>query len=83
MAREVIGRWTNVFSPEFNAVVVHASLLPNGKVLYWGRRPNPKAERPEKLDQHLTKAYVWDPPMGCSPLGSLHKIIRREQVHPN
>ena len=62
MSREEKGRWTDVVKPEFNRVLVHASLLPNGKVLYWGRRPNPKAQPPEWLDQPSTQAFLWDPP---------------------
>ena len=68
MTREEKGRWTNVFTPEFNGVVVHASLLPNGKVLYWGRRQNPKAQPPASLDQHFTAAFVWNPPTWVPPL---------------
>ena len=70
MAREEVGRWTKVFSPEFNAVVVHASLLPDGNVLYWGRRENPKAAilTKESLDEHFTKAYVWTPPTWVAPI---------------
>jgi galactose oxidase len=56
-----------VFKPEFNGVVVHASLLPNGKVLYWGRRRNPKADPPETLDQKFTDAFLWDPPPWVAP----------------
>ena len=67
MTREEKGRWTDVFKPEFNGVVVHASLLPNGKILYWGRRRNPKAQPPESLDQHSTAAFVWDPPTWVAP----------------
>jgi galactose oxidase len=68
MAREVVGRWTELFKPEFNTVAVHASLLPNGKVLYWGRRQNPKANTLESLDEHFTKAFVWDPPKWVAPV---------------
>ena len=67
MTREEKGRWTDVVNPEFNGVLVHASLLPNGKVLYWGRRQNPKALPPESLDQNFTKAFVWDPPTWVTP----------------
>ncbi|OQV02836.1 hypothetical protein CLAIMM_07961 [Cladophialophora immunda] len=67
MAREEQGRWTEVFDPGFNGVVVHASLLPNGKVLYWGRRRNPKAIPPETLDQKFTDAFLWTPPAWEAP----------------
>ena len=67
MAKEVQGRWTKVAKPEFNAVLVHASLLPTGQVLYWGRRRNPRAKTPETLDQDFTDAYLWDPPTWVAP----------------
>ncbi|KAK3352195.1 hypothetical protein B0T25DRAFT_517523 [Lasiosphaeria hispida] len=59
MAPESVGQWSQPF--ELSNVAVHASLLPNGKVLYWGRRENPKSTDPATLDEHSTKAFVWDP----------------------
>ena len=67
MTREEKGRWTDVFNPEFNGVVVHASLLPDCTVLYWGRRRNPKADPPESLNQTFTTAFVWVPPTWVAP----------------
>ncbi|KAK0702641.1 hypothetical protein B0H67DRAFT_594824 [Lasiosphaeris hirsuta] len=59
MAPESVGQWLQPF--ELSNVAVHASLLPNGKVLYWGRRENPKSTDLSTLDEHATKAFVWDP----------------------
>jgi len=59
MAAEIEGQWSEPF--ELSNVAVHASLLPNGKVLYWGRRENPKSTNPATLDEPFTKAFVWDP----------------------
>ncbi len=67
MAKEVVGQWTELFKPEFNTVAVHASLLPNGKILYWGRRQNPKANTLESLDEQFTRAFVWTPAMWVAP----------------
>ena len=67
MAKEIVGRWTDVVSPEFNAVMVHASLLPDRTVLYWGRRQNPQAKPPQSLDEHFTQAFVWTPPTWVAP----------------
>ncbi|KAK0651107.1 hypothetical protein B0T16DRAFT_321920 [Cercophora newfieldiana] len=53
------GRWSEPF--ELPNVAVHASLLPNGKILHWGRRENPKSTDLASLDEHFTKAFVWDP----------------------
>lgn len=57
----VEGRWTPVFS--LPNVPVHVSLLPNGKVLHWGRRKDPsKNPSDEDLDEHFTKSFLWTPP---------------------
>jgi len=82
-----VGRWSQPF--ELSNVAVHASLLPNGKVLYWGRRQNPKkpdANAPAKTDlpslhELFTKAFVWDPktnqskPTANSPRGTDGKEV--------
>jgi galactose oxidase len=48
------GRWDRVFPlPD---VGIHASVLPNGKVLMWGRRPDPT----DSLDVHECRPFVWD-----------------------
>jgi galactose oxidase len=54
------GRWTDVFN--FPNVVVHASLLPNGKVLHWGRRKDPtKTPSDADLNENFTVSYLWTP----------------------
>jgi galactose oxidase len=66
---EKVGQWGNTFN--LLNVPVHATLLPTGKVLYWGRRWNfdendtmPTAMTISKLsmDQHATKTFLWTPP---------------------
>ncbi|KAK4455338.1 hypothetical protein QBC34DRAFT_481436 [Podospora aff. communis PSN243] len=59
MAAETVGRWSEPF--ELSNVAVHVSLLPNGKVLYWGRRTNPRSTDPASYDELWTRAFVWDP----------------------
>ncbi|KAK3322855.1 hypothetical protein B0H66DRAFT_620679, partial [Apodospora peruviana] len=50
------GSWSATI--EFNNVPVHVSLLPNGKLLYWGRRKNPKADTNDNnLNEKETKAF--------------------------
>ncbi|HZU89678.1 MAG TPA: hypothetical protein VE993_10525, partial [Stellaceae bacterium] len=50
-----VGRWDPPF-PLAN-VAIHAHLLPNGKVLFWGRRDRPT----DSLDEHVCTPWVWDP----------------------
>jgi galactose oxidase len=66
---EKAGQWGNTFN--LLNVPVHASLLPTGKVLYWGRRwnfdPNdtmPTAMKISELNMHqrTTKTFLWTPP---------------------
>lgn len=65
MSGKVVGQWSEVFS--LSNVAAHASLLPNGKVLYWGRRTNPLGATKENgqasptMDEHWTNAFCWDP----------------------
>jgi len=78
-AAEDVGQWGPLFDLE--NVAAHASLLPNGKVLYWGRRSNPKDTKPESLNEHFTKAFIWDPSTGKSkatasqPLGTKAETV--------
>jgi galactose oxidase len=51
----VRGQWGPVF-PLPN-VAVHASLLPTGQVLIWGRRDQPS----QSLDEHFCTPFLWDP----------------------
>ncbi|KAI9686795.1 MAG: hypothetical protein M1822_002855 [Bathelium mastoideum] len=64
MAFSVVGQWGSLF--ELETVAVHASLLPNGKVLYWGRRSNPHDTTRDSLNEHFTKSFLWDPFTGAS-----------------
>ena len=56
---EVYGKWGDLF--QLPNVPIHVSLLPTGKVLYWGRRGFPKAIPKPSMDEHFTNAYIWDP----------------------
>jgi galactose oxidase len=53
-----LGRWDPVF--ELPNVAIHTSVLPNGKVLFWGRRDRPSGS----LNEHECTPYVWDPRTG-------------------
>lgn len=56
------GRWDPVFG--LPNVAIHTSLLPNGKVLFWGRRDDPGGS----MNEHSCTPYVWDPAGGgCTP----------------
>ena len=59
MAKEAVGRWSDLIN--LSNVPVHASLLRTGKVLYWGRRRDPKSTDGASLDEHFTKSFVYDP----------------------
>jgi galactose oxidase len=50
-----VGRWDPKFS--LPNVAIHTHLLPNGKVLFWGRRDQPN----QSLDEHFCTPQVWDP----------------------
>jgi galactose oxidase len=56
----VQGKW----SAPFNTVnvMIHANVLPNGKVLFWSRR-----EPGQGLDPHDCTPRVWDPARGTGP----------------
>jgi galactose oxidase len=54
-----MGAWGGVFA--LPNVAIHTHLLPNGKVLFWGRRDSPKG----KLDEHFCTPQVWDPATGA------------------
>jgi galactose oxidase len=42
---------------ELANVAIHSHLLPNGRVLMWGRRTRPE----DSLDLQECKPFVWDP----------------------
>jgi galactose oxidase len=54
------GRWSQLL--ELPNVAIHTHVLPNGKVLFWGRRDEPRGS----LDAHACTPYVWDPITGES-----------------
>src|ERR1044072_8436839 len=54
------GRWEPVFG--LPNVAIHTTLLPDGKVLFWGRRDHPAGS----MNQHPCPPQVWDPvPRSC------------------
>jgi len=53
----VVGKWSPVFDTK--NVMIHAHVLPNGKVLFWGRR-----EAGQDLNPHECTPRIWDPTMG-------------------
>jgi galactose oxidase len=53
-----LGRWDPVF--ELPNVAIHTHVLPNGKVLFWGRRDQPTGS----LNEHECTPYIWDPRTG-------------------
>src|SRR5947209_3306312 len=56
------GQWGPVF--KWPNVGIHVHLLPNGKVLFWGRRKEPKDDNnaPAKgLNFHDCVPWLWDP----------------------
>jgi len=62
-----MGSWSATI--ELNNVPVHASLMPDSTILYWGRREDPKARTTNfvnkdnrgNLNETKTKAFVWNP----------------------
>ncbi|MBV8455328.1 MAG: DUF1939 domain-containing protein, partial [Acetobacteraceae bacterium] len=50
-----VGQWEPKFS--LPNVAIHTHVLPNGKVLFWGRRDNPG----DSLDVHECTPHIWDP----------------------
>ena len=54
------GRWGQLF--ELPNVAIHTHVLPNGKVLFWGRRDQSKSS----MHAHECAPYVWDPVTGES-----------------
>ncbi|MDT7753879.1 MAG: hypothetical protein QOD96_7541 [Pseudonocardiales bacterium] len=49
------GSWSELF--ELRNTAVHAHVLPNGRVLMWGRRDRPA----QTINSHECTPYVWDP----------------------
>ena len=58
-----VGRWDRPFT--FNNVAIHVSVLPNGKVLFWGRTDDDPAKGENRdLNPHVCTPWVWDPVSG-------------------
>ena len=53
-----LGQWDAVF--DLPNVAIHTSVLPNGKVLFWGRRDRPTGS----MNEHECTPFVWDPTTG-------------------
>lgn len=53
-----LGRWDPVF--ELPTVAIHTHVLPDGKVLFWGRRDRPTGS----MHDHECTPYLWDPGTG-------------------
>ena len=54
------GSWGPVFT--LPNVAIHTSVLPNGRVLMWGRRDAPT----DSLDVHACTPFVWNPADGTT-----------------
>ncbi len=52
------GRWDPVF--ELPNVAIHTHVLPNGRVLFWGRRDQPSGS----MNEHECTPHIWDPRTG-------------------
>src|SRR5258707_14539779 len=50
-----VGSWDAPFPPP--NVAIHTHVLPNGKVLFWGRRDHPG----DSLDTYECTPHLWDP----------------------
>jgi galactose oxidase len=58
----VAGRWDPVLA--LPNIAIHAHLLPDGTVLFWGRRDDPAGS----MNDHFCTPQVWDPATGtCTP----------------
>jgi hypothetical protein len=53
-----LGQWEPVF--ELPNVAIHTHVLPNGKVLFWGRRDQPTGS----MNEHECTPFIWDPTTG-------------------
>ena len=42
-------------------VPIHTHLLPNGKILFWGRRLEVGSTNDPTLDEHFCQPFIWDP----------------------
>lgn len=58
MAAKDVGLWEKEI--KLKNVSVHASLLPTGKILHWGRRSDITSRDLDSLDEHFTLPYILD-----------------------
>jgi galactose oxidase len=61
-SRAVRGQWGPVL--QFPNVAIHTHVLPNGRVLMWGRRDKPT----DTLDEHMCTPFLWDPTDATDPM---------------
>jgi galactose oxidase len=54
-----VGQWSPVI--DLANVPIHTHLLPTGKILFWGRRDPAGQTDFDSLNQHETRAFLWDP----------------------
>ena len=57
-----IGQWSPVI--DWPVLMIHASLLPNGKILAWDANADDFDGDPHTNDDKTTRAVVWDPETG-------------------
>jgi galactose oxidase len=69
------GQWGPVL--EFANSAIHSQVLPNGRVLMWGRRDSPSGS----LDEHECTPFVWDPADPMEP-GDPHKAKTESTSQP-
>ena len=53
-----VGKWSDEI--KLQNVPIHTHVLPNGLVLYWGRRTTP-GDTNLTLNDHLTRTFIFDP----------------------
>lgn len=70
------GEWGPVL--KFPNVPIHAHVLPNGRVLMWGRRDRTSND-PASLHQHFCDPFVWDP---ADPTESTHPTTAKTSSTP-
>jgi galactose oxidase len=78
---KVVGKWSEVIS--LPNVPIHAHLLPTGKVLFWGRRKEPKSNVFATLNEHECFPFLWDPakPHTSTPTKSRPKLANGSDVN--
>lgn len=67
------GSWSAVI--KLPNVPIHTHLLPNGKILFWGRRLEVGSTDDPTLDEHFCQPFIWDP-IADSAAQNVKKIAR-------